>query len=153
MGYVYVCLNSSCGSEYHRSSLSQSLFFLKRRQKFCLNLLIKKKRIAQLINGNRAKTAQHTHKRTTPKTWNWLTLIGNYIMLEWGTYMFVWIPHVEVNITKAVSLKVICMISQRNYPGNFVTTLLSYLLFILWLLILWRPCFECLLSVRTEISI
>jgi hypothetical protein len=31
-------------------------FFLKRRQKICLNLLIKKKRIAQLINENRAKT-------------------------------------------------------------------------------------------------
>jgi hypothetical protein len=28
-----------------------NFFFLKRRQKICLNLLIKKKRIAQLING------------------------------------------------------------------------------------------------------
>jgi hypothetical protein len=30
---------------------AHAFFFLKRRQKICLNLLIKKKRIAQLING------------------------------------------------------------------------------------------------------
>jgi hypothetical protein len=53
---------------YQVSSLSwiDWLFFLKRRQKLCLSLLIKKKRIAQLINGksdeNRPKTVT-THSQ------------------------------------------------------------------------------------------
>jgi hypothetical protein len=32
-------------------TLPKSTFFLKQRQKLCLDLLIKKKRVAQLING------------------------------------------------------------------------------------------------------
>jgi hypothetical protein len=52
---------------------SHYFFFLKRRQKICLNLLIKKKKIAQLINGkpdeNRYNN-HHTHgllpKQDTP---------------------------------------------------------------------------------------
>jgi hypothetical protein len=44
-------------------------FFLKRRQKLCLDLLIKKKRIAQLINKKPSKnhynknTSQHTNRQ------------------------------------------------------------------------------------------
>jgi hypothetical protein len=46
-------------------------FFLKRRQKICLYLLIKKKRIAQLINGKPSENRYNTtNKRTTPKTCN-----------------------------------------------------------------------------------
>jgi hypothetical protein len=44
-------------------------FFLKRRQKICPNLLIKKKRIAQLINGKLGENHYNkTTRETTPKT-------------------------------------------------------------------------------------
>jgi hypothetical protein len=47
------------------------IFFLKRRQKICLYLLIKKKRIAQLINGKPGENRYNTtNKRKTPKTCN-----------------------------------------------------------------------------------
>jgi hypothetical protein len=39
-----------------------TFFFLKRRQKICLNLLIKKKRVAQLING---KPSENHYKEPT----------------------------------------------------------------------------------------
>jgi hypothetical protein len=46
-----------------------SIFFLKWEQKICPNLLIKKKRIAQLINGKPSKNRYNkTTKETTPKT-------------------------------------------------------------------------------------
>jgi hypothetical protein len=48
-------------------------FFFKWRQKICLNLLIKKKRDAQLING---KPGENRYKKTTsekPDTCNFLT--------------------------------------------------------------------------------
>jgi hypothetical protein len=41
---------------------SLHFFFLKWRQKICLNLLIKKKRIAQLING---KPGENQYNKTT----------------------------------------------------------------------------------------
>jgi hypothetical protein len=49
------------------SNCRRKLFFFKRRQKLCLNLLIKKKRIAQLINEKPGKNRYNKSKRTTPK--------------------------------------------------------------------------------------
>jgi hypothetical protein len=44
-----------------------NVYFLKRRQKICFNLLIKKKRITQLISKNQAKTVTTNHIQTTVK--------------------------------------------------------------------------------------
>jgi hypothetical protein len=46
----------------HRQLPAAKTFFLKRRQKICLNLLIKKKRIVQLING---KLGENRYNKTT----------------------------------------------------------------------------------------
>jgi hypothetical protein len=49
-----------------QKTLHRSIFF-KRRQKLCPFLLIKKKRIAQLINGKLEKTDTNRTKQTTHK--------------------------------------------------------------------------------------
>jgi hypothetical protein len=47
--------------------LALELNFIKRRQKLCLNLLIKKKRIAQLINGKLGKNVTTKPQDNKPK--------------------------------------------------------------------------------------